>query len=150
MDTTKQPGLQIAQILLLGAKFAHREDALALPTTTPIANLPIQFEAKIGGKSGEQSAAVRLRMWTPPERTDVLYALDIEVAAIISATPGQENMDPFEYAKDVGPVMLFPFLREAVANITMKGRFGPLWIHPLNLVAAQQGATTALEMEPVP
>ena len=135
MDTTKQPGIQISQVILLGARFAHRDDVFALPPTTRVEDLPINIEAKVGGKVGDPAAVIRLRAFTG-EAPEFLYRFDVEVAALIERVPGEENLDPFEYASGMGPVAFFPFLREAIANITMRGRFGPLWLKPYNFVAS--------------
>ncbi len=140
MDTTKQPGIQIAQIILLGAQFAHREDALAVPPNTLIANLEVQLEAKVGGQPGDPTAVVRLRAFTAKD-SNFLYTFDVEIAAIVTSVPGEENLDPFEYARGMGPAAFFPFLREAVASLTMKGRFGAIWLKPINFLAVPQQQT---------
>lgn len=101
----------------------------------------MQIEAKVLGEHGKDAAAVRLRAWTPPERTDLLYSIDVEIAAIVASVPGEENLDPFDYALGSGAAAFFPFLREAVANLTLKGRFGAIWMKPLNLLVLQQQAT---------
>jgi preprotein translocase subunit SecB len=148
MDESKQPGLQIDQVFLLQAQFAHRQDVLALPPNTSIGDLPITVETKALGKPGDRSIAISLRAFTPEGQTP-LYRIDIEVAAIISAIPGQENLDPFEYAMKMGSAAFFPFLREAVATITLKGRFGPVWLKPINF-AALAAAQPAPPQESLP
>jgi preprotein translocase subunit SecB len=122
--------------MLLSVKFSHRDDAFALPENTPLPEVPIQIEGKVSGGPGEKAVVFRLRAFTPPERIDLFYNLDVEIAAIISSIPGQENLDPFEYAKESGTIAFFPFLREAVANLTLKGRFGAIWLRPTNLLMA--------------
>lgn len=142
MDTTKQPGIQIAQVILLGAQFAHREDALALPPNTPIPDLPLQIEVKVGGKPGDPAAVLRLRVFTE-NRPESLYTFDIEIAALVTRIAGEENLDPFAYVNSMGPAAFFPFLREAVASVTMRGRFGPIWLKPMNFLALSQQAAAA-------
>jgi preprotein translocase subunit SecB len=142
MDATKQPGLQIAHIILLRAHFAHRDDAFALPPNTPIQDLPLRIEAKVGGKTGEPAAVVSLRVFTE-KNPELLYSFDVEIAALVTRVPGEENLDPFEYVNNMGPAAFFPFLREALANLTMRGRFGPIWLKPMNFVALSQQAADA-------
>ena len=147
MDQTKQPGIQVDQVVLVEARFAHGRNALVLPPTTRIAELNFNVEFKVGGKPGEKSAIVGVRASTP-EDPDALYSVSVEVAMIVTAIPGQENLDPFEYAQQMGPAALFPFVREAVASLTMKGRFGALWLKPYNLVAGlptSSGTTPAID-----
>lgn len=65
------------------------------------------------------------------------YEFEVIVAATISVEDGAENMGIEEYARGgLGRALLFPFAREAVANLTGRGRFGPLWLHPFNFIAA--------------
>jgi preprotein translocase subunit SecB len=37
-----------------------------------------------------------------------------------------------------GGTILLPFLREVIANFTGRGRFGPVWVNPINFRAALQ------------
>lgn len=148
MDETKQPGLQFSQIILLEAKFAHRADVFALPPNTAVESLPIAIEAKIGGKTGEPNAVIRVRAFTPEDAPDLLYRFDVEIAALVTRVEGEENLDPYEFVQNMGPAALYPFLREAVANLTLKGRFGPLWLRPFNfnLLAEKKQAELAEEI----
>ena len=139
MDISKQPGLQIAQVLLLSAQFAHREDALSVEANTVIENLTVNIEAKVAGKTGEPVSVVRLRAATE-KNPEYLYSFDVEIAAVVTRVPNEENLDPFEYARNMGPAAFFPFLREAVASITMKGRFGAVWLKPMNFAALSEPA----------
>ena len=43
---------------------------------------------------------------------------------------GFENLPMADFLGDSAPALLFPFLREAFANITTRGRFGPVWLQP--------------------
>jgi preprotein translocase subunit SecB len=139
MDTSKQPGLQIAQVMLLSAQFAHREDALSLVPATPIVEMPVNIEISIGAEGPEAEAvALRLRAFTPADRPDLLYKFDIHIAVIIGAVPGEENLKPFDYAQQMGAAAFFPFLREYVANITGRGRFGAVMLKPTNFLAFTQ------------
>jgi preprotein translocase subunit SecB len=137
MDATKQPGLKIDQVFLLRATFAHREDVFQLPPTTPITDMPVQMVAAVTGKVGNRGAAMKLRAYTEPDAQG-LYAFDIEVGAVVSAVEGEENLDPLEFISANGVIAFYPYLREAVANITMKGRFGPMWMKPINFFALAQ------------
>lgn len=140
MDESKQPGIQIEQIFLHEAHFTHGKNALSLPPTYRIEGLALQIQTKFAGKPGERGALVGVRVQTT--EPDAVYNLAVEVVMVVSAIPGEENLDPLEYVQRMGPSTLFPFLREAVASLTLKGRFGALWLKPFNFVAA---TTTPIE-----
>jgi preprotein translocase subunit SecB len=46
-----------------------------------------------------------------------------------------------DYMASGGGPTLFPFLRECVANLTGRGRFGPLWLRPINFVQLAEQLT---------
>jgi preprotein translocase subunit SecB len=144
MDKTKQPGLQFSQIILLGAKFEHRPDVFGVPPATQVEGMTLNIEAKVAGKPGDPHAILSVRAFTGDD-PGLLYRFDVEVAALVSQVPGEENLDPFEYAQNMGPAALYPFIREAVASITMKGRFGAVWLKPYNFgVVAGSGSEAPL------
>ncbi len=60
------------------------------------------------------------------------------MTALVEAEHGKENMPIEQYVRSSGPATLFPFIRQVVADLTSKGRFGPLWLSPVNFVAMAQ------------
>ena len=62
------------------------------------------------------------------------YELKLGMTALVRVIPGQENMTIREYLASGNCVAaLFPFLREAIANITGRGRLGPVFLDPINI-----------------
>lgn len=136
MDPQRQPGIQFAQIFLSHAQFTHRDDALTLPTNSLSSELPVGLQIRIIGKPGGEDIALAVRAFTPDDPT-LLYKFSVEITAIVSTIAGAENLDPMEYARNMGASALFPFLREAVSNLTLRGRFGPVFLRPFNFQAAE-------------
>lgn len=84
----------------------------------------------------KRAGVVRMVIKTDNE-TKPHYEFEVIVAATISVEDGAENMSIEEYVRGgAGRALLYPFAREAVANLTGRGRFGHLWLHPFNFVAA--------------
>jgi preprotein translocase subunit SecB len=138
MDETKQPGIQIQQVLLWSAQFEHRKDALSLPPMTRV-ELGIELEiTAMAAEDGSQGAIV-LKVRNNAESQDALYRLSFEMMGIVQKEAESPNMTVQEYLEKNGAATLYPFLREAVANVTARGRFGPLWLKPFNFVALGQG-----------
>jgi preprotein translocase subunit SecB len=81
-----------------------------------------------------------LGVTTDPQDGDEngLYDFTIEYAAVIDRI-AREKFTENELAEIVA-TMTFPFLREAVANITSRGRFGPVWLNPFNVHEAIERA----------
>ncbi len=145
MDETKQPGLQFGQILLWAAHFEHRKDALAIPPTTRV-EVNIKVEMKAMAAADESQGVIILKVSTD-EADDSLYRLSFEMVGLVAPEPGGANMTIREYLAGHAAYTIYPFLREAVANVTARGRFGPLWLKPFNFKALGEGEWTQGESE---
>lgn len=143
------PGLQIGQIFLEEASFRHRADSLGLPANTPHPPASVDAQIEIGSTPDGKTALTRLIVSTSPTAKG-LYEFRVSVSLIVSVVPGLENMTPRDYAQHVAPVTLMPFAREFVANLTMRGRFGPVWVNPWNLTSVISAPIGARESVPPP
>lgn len=132
MDQAKQPGIQIGQIFLDNVSFRHREDYLSIsPKATPeIGDLNVQFA--VGITKDESKGIIRAKASTKPENKPS-YVLDLTMTALINRDPEFQNMTIHEYAETSAIPLMLSFLRQAVADITLRGRFGAVWLHPINL-----------------
>jgi preprotein translocase subunit SecB len=135
MDPQRQPGVQIDQVFLIDAHFGHRPDFLALPAQTDIGSLNLNVEVKTFGQPKGNRASVFVRVATEPDDKDAVYQFSIRLGAFVSAVQGEENLPPADYVTQAGATFLYPFVREAIANLTARGRFGPVYIKPINLRA---------------
>jgi len=134
MDESKAPGIRIEQIVMVRAAFEHRADFLALPIPQPL-NLEVTIQVNSQVDEAGSKGIIVMTAATGDEG-DQLYSFRVEMAALVSADPVEPNMPVAEFLKKNAPAMLMPFLRQSVADLTGKGRFGPLYINPLNLALA--------------
>lgn len=146
VDPARQPGLRIAQVYLAHANFSYRDEPLTLPT--PVAGLPVQMDVdvEVHQLASEQgpAAGVRVRVRSKPDSPHP-YVFDVAMGAIVHADIAEANYDPEQYVTTAGVTLLFPFLREAVANLTMRGRFGAIWIPPFNVKLATEAPSARTE-----
>lgn len=140
MNQNKQPGIAIRQIYLEHAEFSHRPDALDLPAETRPSGGTVQMEVGLMHSTTNSDAGIRLSVWTAADATH-LYRFRVQLIALATQIEGRENLTAREYVEQFGPSMLYPFARETVANLTMRGRFGPLWLDPFNFRAKEQTAS---------
>ena len=149
MDETRDPGIMIGQIYLDRAEFSHREDALGLPTTTRFEpDLIVQFQGAIS--PDEKGGFVRITVETKPADRP-LYNVSVTMMALLQVEENRENLPLRDYVRTAAPAMMYPFLREAVASLTGRGRFGPIWLKPFNVAAAAaQGESAAKASLPLP
>ncbi len=127
-------GLSISQIILSAVEFRHRSDALQLPASTRHPTANVDVEINLHGDAESKAAAIAIRVKSRNDE-DPLYHLDITMLGIVESQGESVGLTPHSFLVQGGVSMLFPFVREAVANITMRGRFGPIWLNPINVRA---------------
>ena len=129
MDPTKDPGIQIAKMFVDTCAFGHQPDSLTLPENA--APKITGFDTEVFLKEMGDRGICQVVLTTHPGST---YELKLGMTALVRVIPGQENMTIREYLASGNCVAaLFPFLREAIANITGRGRFGPVFLDPINI-----------------
>lgn len=139
MDQSKQPGIRISQIFLETAEFGHRPDALRLPPSTSPNVGDVDVTVQLGDLSNGEGGAIRIEVRTKPENNPT-YHFRVSMIALVQRAENAENMAIMEYLQLAGPGLLYPFVRETIANLTIRGRFGPIWLNPLNLKGALAGS----------
>lgn len=133
IDPTKQPGIRIAQIFLERATFEHRPDFLNFAPATEVSaevDLMLNSGLSADGTKGRIQISVSSR-----DLPEALYRFSFLMTALVESEEKGANFPLSDYVKTNAFGMLFPFVRELVANVTARGLFGPLWLKPLNLVA---------------
>jgi preprotein translocase subunit SecB len=142
MNQEQQPGIELVSLFLESGHFSHAVNPMEpLPEDIRgIANATVGvtlFEGR------ENTRAIRLSI-SNDSHTKGRYLFSVDIVAEFRVIQGHENMPLDEYVATNGAALLFPFAREAIANLTSRGRFGPIWLNPANLFAlAQQGKQLA-------
>ena len=135
----RHTGLTIDQVFLDTVEFSHRSDALSLPpkTTIELGLLDVGFEMALS--EDEAAGYLRVTIRTDPANQP-LYSLRVSMTMLVrrEGDPGKLTLQT--YLADVAPATLYPFVREAVANLTQRGRFGPVWLKPLDITWLAQQA----------
>lgn len=127
--------LSIAQVMLARADFKHRADFLSLPPDTKNGNGAVEIAVECQHSAAESLAMVQLRAHNTDDR-EALYSFDVQMVVILNLH-GRPPSVPAEHKAlaGTGAAILFPFVRETVASLTSRGRFGPLWLQPMNVRA---------------
>lgn len=124
--------IALAQILLEGAQFAHNGNYLAKQATTEAASHRIRLDVEVVNGADKSRAGVRLKATSEvADEEEPQYKLHASYLALF--TLDAERDAEFDKRLAVtGATMLQPFMRELVANLTQRGRFGPVWMAPVN------------------
>ena len=147
MDESKDPGIRISQIFLGKALFEHSDDPTLTPARTKAGEHQINIIVNAAATEDERAGIITVLVQTTPENKGS-YRFVVEMVGLVDREPGAENMSIATYLTGPATATLFPFVREALANITGRGRFGPVWLKPFNLNAVQQeGAPDVIRAE---
>jgi len=124
-------GIKIVQVFLETVQFTHRSDALSLPAETKpnVGNLKLQVE--LGLTSDEKRGYINLEARTDPSLSPV-YNFEIGMVCLVALEEreGTPKLSLREFLDSPAAInIVYPFLREAVANVTQRGRFGPVWMN---------------------
>ena len=147
MDPTKQPGIEIVQVIVERAEFEHRDDYLSVTPPPNVGPLPFTLKTQFAIAPSKTEGAVKLEL-TTDRGQNPLYIVSAVVVGLVRITEGAANMPLEQYAAVHGAGMLFPFLRELVATLTGRGRFGPVWLPPVNFLAGAMAPPAAPSTEP--
>lgn len=134
MDQTKPPGVEFAHIFISQSQFSHRIGYLTAPITGQRVNSQFMVEYEVLLRNDEKAAIGHLRVRSVPD-TEEVYDILVEVTAVANVIEGAENMPLKLFMESSVPPTLYPFAREAVASLTGRGKFGPVFLTPFNFVA---------------
>lgn len=141
-DPTKQPGLVIKEIFLTHSRFQSRPNPVGQPGTAAEHEHVVSVTLSTYRRTDGRAAAVAVRVLTTPESKGA-YQFDVEMGAVVEISEGEENLPPDEYVRTAGGALLYPFLREHVANLSMRAKHGALWLRPFNLQVAANAVPDA-------
>jgi preprotein translocase subunit SecB len=138
----QQPGIMITQVFLDRLSFEHRAEPLSLPAGGPanVGILDVRVEMGMGGE-GNALGFTRVTVSTRPDQEPV-YNIALTITGLF-ARQSDEAMPLEDFLKNNSVALLYPFVRETFANVTQRGRFGPVWLNPLNTRAGWRLAPTA-------
>jgi preprotein translocase subunit SecB len=151
MNTKTHPGIAVGQVFLERVAFSHRADFLALtPDTKPEVG-DVAIGVGVGESPDGESGLVRIEVRTDPARNP-LYNVELAMVALVRRLPGKGSLPIRDFVLSAASVsLLYPFVREAFAAVTLRGRFGPVWLNLLNPQAIAAGfKAVAAEGAPAP
>jgi len=131
------PTVKVAQFFLEHAHLAHRANALGVSSSTTMPPTETIVNVEVAVSADRTTAIVSLQVVVEPSEK-ALYEYDVKMVALLNLEHLQAE-GANKFVALIGATYLFPFVREAVANLTSRGRFGPVWLQPFNLRNAVYG-----------
>lgn len=126
MDITKQPGINFDNIFLTRLNFERK------PNVTERPKINVAFHATVSFNEDKKRLVIELLAELKEEKGDS-FKIECAMVGIFSAIEGQENMPLDEFAKLNGPALMLPYLREVIADTTMRSGMKPFVLPPINI-----------------
>jgi len=128
MDKSRQPGISFDGVILKALHFERNPQVLEKP------NLQVNISNAMAISADKHSLSIEVTAdIVDPDKKS--FSLKATVVGLFSAITGQENMSLEDFAKVNGPALLLPYVREIIANTTLRSGLRPVLIPPFNLQA---------------
>ena len=101
---------------------------------------------KIDGDHWEVAIAITARVMDKNNNDSVMFILEIEHAAVFLLKNIPSEHLPRILAVDC-PLMLFPFTRQVVSQVSVDGGFAPFLMEPINFLALYENAQRKQEKQ---
>lgn len=129
-----------------------------LPAPVPVAapvpgeSKPITLNLSVAiGLVSESMAEVTLSASMKPDPSAQPYEIEAVLSGVFVAHDGTKTDALQRFCQLNAPVILWPYLRAAVHQVTMDGRYGPVRMDPVNLAALLgQKPWQAMPQQPAP
>ncbi len=130
--------LTIAQAILEEAHFAHVGKFLEKDPTAQPEQHTVNLDVNLLNIENADKAVVRLRVKGDEESQ---YSFHASYLLLLQIEPEDEDETGPERQRQlavIGATMLMPMVRECIANLTMRGRFGTLLLPPIDFAESVQ------------
>lgn len=134
MEASANVSLQLDRVVLERAAFSHRPDWPGIaPKLTPILE-PATVGVETNLTESLDKLLVRISLAVPLGKGD--YAIEVVVAGEFTLLGDGDRRQQMPSVIRASVSIVFPFLREAISNLTVKGAFGAALVQPMNVAAA--------------
>ena len=142
-----QAGISFDWVVVRELRFADNPTATGFgPFANAVANLNVQTTVDQPKRSCR--VVMRLTLAPPVEQPDLFQSISATIEGQFSTAADHPTVDIESFAKRQASAILMPFLREAIASLTAKSRFGQVLIPPLNVVAIVEEMERSKEQVP--
>lgn len=121
--------LKLVNLVLESVQFAHVGDYMSKDVEKEQGESPARLEINVHHDANDKKAFVRLRVTCDDPGAPYSYA--VAYVAFFSYE-GDAPHDVKKRFAVTGGNMALPFVRELVANLSSRGRFGTTWVGPVN------------------
>jgi preprotein translocase subunit SecB len=127
--------LNFEHVWVREAVFVDVEDDFAILPPDQLRAISMKLEVKVTFTEGGNRAFVRLRAAIdPPVERPSFARLSAAVEGAFTMAEGRDAERLTRFARAQAPVLLLPYLRSVVSNLTALSRIGTVVLPPINMI----------------
>jgi len=130
VDPTREPGIRLTNIIVEHLRF----DDVAAGAPKPAVQFAVHIERRLSESDPSGEVTVQFALRPEEGETPQTFVLEVSLSGRFEADATAPNMQLEEFLKVNGPAMLMPFIRELVANVTTRSRYGTVLLPAINVV----------------
>lgn len=131
MDKNKQPGIKIDRMILEAVNF--QVNPSFVPQASDGINVDMQVNVQKNLIKLERKLRLGLEIKLFEKYDNPPFRLTVLVAGYFSVDNDAELENLEEFSNIQGPALIFPFVREIIANLSMRTGLQPLILPPTNI-----------------
>lgn len=129
-DTTKQPGIIAENIIVAQSDFSR-----VMQFVEPLSyNCEFKYESNVSPENTSGQGRLQATVTVKDNDNNEVFQINCTVVGIYSAD-SDSNMGLTEFLTNAAPAHLVAFVREHVANMSVKAGIPPLVLPPYNIQA---------------
>lgn len=126
--------LRFERVWVREACFVDSEDATKAPSQDELRSIGINLEVKAEGiESGDRAYVTVRAILEPPPGSNLFLKLTAAVEGLFALQGGSDPEGLKGFTSLQAPVLLLPYLRQVVTDLTAQSRIGPLVMPPINM-----------------
>ncbi|HAV93049.1 TPA: hypothetical protein DCW38_07725 [candidate division WOR-3 bacterium] len=130
MDKEREPGIFFEKVVLKKCLFEIR------PAKQSEIKKQVKMDFKVDNRLNDKKNVLftDFSVVIGKEDEEMPFVLDVVVTGMFKKDDKNENMDLDTFSKGNAAVILFPYLREFISNLTLRAGFSnPLVLPPMNI-----------------
>jgi preprotein translocase subunit SecB len=131
-ETPRQVQFEFQHLFVSKGCFTVLETAANVtPSTEPaVVNLEVSADVRLSHTTGKGYLTLDFKIL--PDPTKQPYEIEVKIGAGFRTVDGSQE-DLLAFCQQIGPTILFPYVREYVHRMTMDAPFGSIRLNPTNV-----------------
>lgn len=143
--------LRFERVWVREACFVDSEDVRKAPSQEDVKGIGINLEVRVKGAASGDRAYVTVRATLePPAGSSLFLKLSAAVEGAFALQAGSDPESLKGFTSLQAPVLLLPYLRQVITDLTAQSRIGALVMPPINMAEVTKAMRQAPSASQIP